>query len=98
MAERLRDPSFLPADLWPSNPSLDAPYLSSIVSALQRNNGMGVIPYLCAFVPLIECFEVNPSALKAMLMAYPGTFNVRGNQCSLTSIDFTTADRVSCWF
>lgn len=93
---RLSNDYFTFADTWNADPAVDAPLITLIVDELQLQKVVS-ISYLASRISNLRGVEVNPVALKAMLLRYPHTFQVRGNQCGLASTDITIS-RASAWF
>jgi len=93
---RLVDSMFSFTDKWIADPVLDSPYVSLLVSELQDGRCCSLF-HLASIIPNVTGLEINMLALKAMCLSYPQSFQVRGIQVALPSIDMSPT-RTSAWF
>ena len=95
---RLTDPSFSQSDVWVPDAKNDSPYLVVVLNELHSLKVCSVA-HLSLVVPNNTGRDVNPLALRAMLLSWPSQVTVRGFNVTLPGhVNSLLANRSTSWF
>jgi hypothetical protein len=95
---RLTDPAFTQSDVWVPDAKNDSPYLVVVLNELHSLKVCSVA-HLSLVVPNHTGRDVNPLALRAMLLSWPSQVTVKGFNVTLPGhANSLLANRSTSWF
>jgi hypothetical protein len=91
---RLCDDTYVPTQVWPAEPRLDAPFINAAVEQLLAFGGSTTVSKLRGFLRnrVSATDNLKSVPLKAMLAAYPQYFVVQSNYVTLVQNTSTTGN------